>query len=506
LPLFFFSIIHSVCAQSPSKHYLEQTGINIPGADENRKDFQNILEKERTNLTSRLSKKIKTNNKIKLFEKPKSEARKLYKLYRKYQKKVLGSDSLNIRQINPNNYDEKDALKLIQHISNTKDELTKKEFIDEYDHLAKFAEKYSSLESSKLIEKVIEERQKEFDVLKNQLNHDKWVNVIPDSFDENNIDNLTRQILQNTDFQQLSNQEKNQLIKTVNELKSLDRISLQTYLKKGENEQLRKIFNNKESEDNSVIESLKSIDINRIKEDISAFKSGDIQGLNTISGQRDINQMFRTEINDLPQLSNDILKQELLNSIAEESKQYKDSLEQYTKYLEKVKEYEDKEVPEFEEVQLQEKEQGVLPGNTYIDFIVGYVQGEYSVLNLSPNFGCKFNSYFSAGLGVTFQHTFDDKAYISSVLGYKIFGKYEFFQKRLFLTVENVFLIPGISYFNPPEGAGQFEFTTLVGAGYALNIFKQKILTVSVNYNFNDEMSAPALTSPWLMRFGINIF
>jgi hypothetical protein len=312
-------------------------------------------------------------------------------------------------------------------------------------------------------------------------------------------------LLMDERFLSLDSQEKNRILTSLSYIKATDQQTIEKLINEEDLVNLKEVVEHEGTINDTLWDQIQTIDITQIQSRVEHF-SEESEFESQFNGLLDAPSWNDTSIFALPEVNSQVIKTELLDELERSDSKSVDSLSQYLDALNKKYEKEEYIQEGVEELKLREKSKGILPKDTYVDFIIGYAQGEHSVLNLSPNFGYNFTADFSAGIGITFQHTFDKQAYTSSVLGYKVFGKYEFLKKRLFAIVENVFLIPNISYFNPPEGIETFEFTTLIGGGYALNIFKQKVLTISLHYNFNDEMPAPALSSPWLMRFGIDIF
>jgi hypothetical protein len=451
------------------------------------------------------------------FKNANSEAKRLYQFYKKVEKKDLKSTLFS------NSLVGNDSLKSIggifKHIERgAVDEIpTKKDFLGEYTHLAKFAEKYSTVSGNELIKQVIKDRDQELSILQRKLKVSDLADHKYTAFDYKQAANLSvRDLLQHDQFQLLSSTQKNKVLQSVDHLSTIDADQLEHVLKEPGYEDLKTWLNSKQVINDSVIAMLETINVSEIESKIQQFdEKEELQ--QRLSDLIDTDYWPDSTLATLPMLNSQVLKTELLKELEKAGDDHMDSLKQYQSILEKLKANQKKakkqieqaqETEVVEEMRLRAEDQtkGFLPQNTYIDFIVGYAQGEHSVLNLAPNFGINLTSNFSAGLGVTFQHTFDKHAPVSSLLGYKVFGKFEFLQKRLFLTAENVFLFPGLSYIHSEGRTETLEFTTLIGGGYALEVLKAKVLTISMHYNFNDKMPAPALSSPWLMRLGIDIF
>lgn len=144
-----------------------------------------------------------------------------------------------------------------------------------------------------------------------------------------------------------------------------------------------------------------------------------------------------------------------------------------------------------------------LPNNLLFENFIGVTRGADMNLSLGTQVGKKINKNLALGLGLTFQHTEDKTAQVSTILGYKAFGRYTMLGDKFAVLLENISLLPDISYLKVNENYNYFENTTLLGAAYRIKLLGNIGFSISVLYNFNDKISAPALDAPWLTRFGI---
>ncbi|MCG8307010.1 MAG: hypothetical protein MI975_06420 [Cytophagales bacterium] len=445
------------------------------------------------------------------FSSPKKEAKALFGVYNKMRKKGGPEFSAAIAEMDVSKIpDERDrcVAKLLKYMARStgREAIDRKEFTHQYTHLAKFADKYKSLRGAELIQHAIDDRNSELIRLNATRAHPGIGRPEEyDNYPKYELENLTKALLRDHRFSKLNRAEKNELIGSLNTLRSADKRSLDRLMMHGDYHDLEQVLGKGDVLNDSSFHRLRNFNFDQLKADLDRVGKEDVF-TQKLLGQSDIQNWQHGGMSALPQLNGQVMKSEILNAIESSEIKANDSLSQYSGYIKAARNGEAGFEGGVEELKLKESAGGVLPNNTYVDIILGYSRGVHSVLNLSPNIGYEFIPDLSGGLGITFQHTFDKDALINSVIGYKLFGKYEMFGKRLFLLAESVFLIPELSYIHVEEEVKTFESTILVGAGYALNVFRQKVLSLSLHHNFNDRMPAPALSSPWLMRFGINLF
>ncbi|MEN7550542.1 hypothetical protein AAG747_21660 [Rapidithrix thailandica] len=172
----------------------------------------------------------------------------------------------------------------------------------------------------------------------------------------------------------------------------------------------------------------------------------------------------------------------------------------------KVKEVKKKGETGYKEFVLKKKQLLSLPDKTFFDLIGGISTGEKLSFHLSPHFGWKAGKRFSLGGGFTLQYTGDKSAPVSLVFGLKTLAKYALKPDRFYLRAETVSLLPEVSYWGEAEeSVKQAGHTALLGATYEVALSKLLSVTMSLLYNVNEDLPAPALQSPLIGRLGLKI-
>src|SRR5574338_224320 len=109
-----------------------------------------------------------------------------------------------------------------------------------------------------------------------------------------------------------------------------------------------------------------------------------------------------------------------------------------------------------------EKKKGFDKNKLFIGGNFGMTFGDYTLINVSPQIGYRFNQYFAAGTGINFQYVSLKERYYytgdpvdkisQGVVGLNIFGRvYPFRQLMLQAQPEMNYIFGKIKYYNPPS-------------------------------------------------------
>lgn len=156
-----------------------------------------------------------------------------------------------------------------------------------------------------------------------------------------------------------------------------------------------------------------------------------------------------------------------------------------------------------------EKEKKFFTGGNF-----GLTFGRYTILNVSPQIGYRFNRFVSAGLGLNLQYasvkeTYGGQDYSKTsqgITGINLFGRFYPVQ-TIFLQAqpELNYIFGKIKFYQPPQS---FKLDTeivpcfLVGGGYAVPVGKGSFLT-TVLYDVMQRPNSPYGNQP-IVNFGYN--
>lgn len=144
----------------------------------------------------------------------------------------------------------------------------------------------------------------------------------------------------------------------------------------------------------------------------------------------------------------------------------------------------------------------------------GMTFGDYTLINISPQIGYRFNEYLAAGGGVNFQYiSLKERDYgnpvdrkSQGVVGLNIFGRvYPFRQFMLQAQPEMNYVFGKIRYYNPPSRTNldaSIVPSLLLGGGIVFPAGRGAFI-VSVFYDVLQQQNSPYSNKPFF-NFGYN--
>ncbi|HEX6335203.1 MAG TPA: hypothetical protein VFZ78_13310 [Flavisolibacter sp.] len=161
----------------------------------------------------------------------------------------------------------------------------------------------------------------------------------------------------------------------------------------------------------------------------------------------------------------------------------------------------------------EEEKKGFRKENLFIGGNFGLVLGDYTLLNLSPQLGYRFNQYLAAGLGINALYV-SDKQYdywgnawyktSQGLLGLNIFGRvYPFQYMMIQAQPELNYLFGKQKYYNPPlttELDAEIVPSLLMGGGVVLPSERSSFI-ISVMYDVLQNDNSPYGRKPFV-NFG----
>ena len=142
--------------------------------------------------------------------------------------------------------------------------------------------------------------------------------------------------------------------------------------------------------------------------------------------------------------------------------------------------------------------------------------GSYTLINISPQIGYRFNKYLSSGLGLNLQYASqkerdqfgnDYSKTSQGIIGLSVFTRFYPIEKILIqVQPEMNYMFGNIKYYLPPEETYKLDAeivpSFLVGGGYAVPTGKGSFIT-TVMYDLLQKPNSPYGNRP-IISFGYN--
>jgi hypothetical protein len=165
---------------------------------------------------------------------------------------------------------------------------------------------------------------------------------------------------------------------------------------------------------------------------------------------------------------------------------------------------------------LPEEKKGFQKEKLFFGGNFGLTFGDYTLINLSPQVGYRFNQYFAAGMGVNAQYVSikerdfygnDYRKVSQGVAGLNVFGRvYPFRQVMLQVQPEGNYIFGKQTFYNPRE---EYKIDTeivpslLVGGGLVLGGQGRGEFIISLMYDLLQRQNSPYGSRPFI-NFGYN--
>lgn len=156
-----------------------------------------------------------------------------------------------------------------------------------------------------------------------------------------------------------------------------------------------------------------------------------------------------------------------------------------------------------------EKHKGFDKSKLFVGGNFGMTFGDYTLINISPQIGYRFNEYLAAGGGFNFQYvSLKDRDYNGNalyrtsqqVLGLNLFGRvYPFRQFMIQAQPEMNYVFGKIKYYNPPSTThldASIVPSLLLGAGIVFPAGHGGFI-VSISYDVLQQANAPYSNRPF---------
>ncbi|MBL7845561.1 MAG: hypothetical protein KF846_13705 [Cyclobacteriaceae bacterium] len=124
---------------------------------------------------------------------------------------------------------------------------------------------------------------------------------------------------------------------------------------------------------------------------------------------------------------------------------------------------------------------------------------ERNEIQVAPAVGVKLAKNFSLGIGPNILLREDDRK-IQVTAGYRSFAKYEVFNQRAYLQVEDIVDPRQVSL----ESAGSTRHSILAGGGVLVPVSKVLAINMMLLYRVNNEEYSAGIQSPFTFRVGIS--
>ncbi|HVT84397.1 MAG TPA: hypothetical protein VHD35_04300, partial [Chitinophagaceae bacterium] len=163
------------------------------------------------------------------------------------------------------------------------------------------------------------------------------------------------------------------------------------------------------------------------------------------------------------------------------------------------------------------KKKGFDKSKLFIGGNFGMTFGDYTLINVSPQLGYRFNQYLAAGAGINFQYvSLKERDYYTGdpidrisqeVIGMNIFGRvYPFRQLMLQAQPELNYIFGKIKYYNPPSKTNldaAIVPSLLLGGGVVFPAGNGGFI-VSIFYDVLQKPNSPYSDKPFF-NFGYNV-